>query len=334
MSQKPTPEAVDSTAHSPHSYEAIATVLNSLDALVYVADMQTYEVLFFNDYGSLVWGAPGNKKCYELLQKGQTSPCAFCTNHLLLDAEGKPAGVYVWEFQNTRNERWYQCHDQVIRWTDGRLVRLEIATDITDLKQMEQDLAEAKERAERLADTDDLTGLNNRRAFFRFGDLLLKQALRQGQPLAMIMFDLDFFKRVNDQWGHAAGDEVLARLADVCRATVRESDLLGRLGGEEFGLVLPGSDGEHAMIMAERLRHAIEQMRVHTEGAEITPTASLGVAVFDPRDPAQASGEALLDRLLNCADRACLRAKGEGRNRVCMAEAGMAQYPPPAPGGP
>jgi hypothetical protein len=96
------------------AYRSIATVLDSLDALVYVSDMDTYELLFTNDYGRKIWGDIQGKTCWKVLQENQQGPCAFCTNDRLLDSSGSPAGVYVWEFQNTVNKRWYQCRDQAI----------------------------------------------------------------------------------------------------------------------------------------------------------------------------------------------------------------------------
>ena len=117
------------------SYRSILTILDGLDALVYVSDMQTYELLYTNEYGRNIWGNIQGKTCWRVLQEGQNGPCVFCTNDRLLDASGQPSGVHVWEFQNTVNQRWYQCRDQAIRWTDGHLVRIEIATDITDRKQ-------------------------------------------------------------------------------------------------------------------------------------------------------------------------------------------------------
>jgi C4-dicarboxylate-specific signal transduction histidine kinase len=125
--------------YAEESYRTIATILNSLDALVYVADMQTYELLFVNEYGKSIWGDIQGKTCWKALQTNQDGPCSFCTNDYLLDEFGVPAGVHVWEFQNTVNQRWYHCRDQAIRWADGRCVRLEIASDITERKQAEED---------------------------------------------------------------------------------------------------------------------------------------------------------------------------------------------------
>ena len=121
------------------SYERFVAVMDSLDALVYVADFDTHELLFVNQFAHNVWGNVVDKKCWQLLQAGQTGPCEFCTNDRLLDEKGAPTGVYTRELQNTVNQHWYECHDQAIRWTDGRFVRLEIATDITLRKQAEQE---------------------------------------------------------------------------------------------------------------------------------------------------------------------------------------------------
>jgi PAS domain S-box-containing protein len=121
-----------------NSNERFRTVMDSLDALVYVSDMDTHEILFTNKYGRNIWGDIVGKTCWKTLQSGRTGPCEFCTNDKLLDSNGEPTGVYRWEFQNTVDNQWYDCHDQAIRWTDGRLVRIEIATDITERKKAEE----------------------------------------------------------------------------------------------------------------------------------------------------------------------------------------------------
>ncbi|MBA4419422.1 MAG: hypothetical protein C0392_16190, partial [Syntrophus sp. (in: bacteria)] len=118
----------------------LTAVLDSIDAFVYVADFNSYELLFINEYGRKVWGDIAGQRCWETIQKGQEGPCKFCTNNRLLSDSGIPTGVYRWEFQNTRNGRWYYCRDQAIQWNDGRLVRLEIATDITEHKLAEEEI--------------------------------------------------------------------------------------------------------------------------------------------------------------------------------------------------
>ena len=128
------------------SEKRFRTLLNSLDALVYVADMSTYEILFINRYGQKIWGNVVGKTCWQALQAGQTGPCEFCTNQKLLNSNGEPKGVYVWEIQNTADNEWYECRDQAIHWPDGRFVRMEIATNITPRKLSETALAEEKER--------------------------------------------------------------------------------------------------------------------------------------------------------------------------------------------
>lgn len=115
----------------------LETVLNSIDSLVYVADMETHDLLFINDYARKM-GLTPRQKCWQTLQKDMAGPCPFCTNDKLVDAQGRPTGVHVWEFQNTLTCQWFECRDQVIAWNEGRLVRLEIATDVTARKQAVQ----------------------------------------------------------------------------------------------------------------------------------------------------------------------------------------------------
>lgn len=300
---------MDRTDDRDNEYRSIVTILDSLDAVVYVCDMQTYELIFFNQYGRSIWGDPEGRTCWKVLQAGQSGPCSFCTNDRLIDESGKPTGVYVWEFQNTVNHRWYQCRDQAIYWTDGRLVRMEIATDITERKQMEEALRLAKEKAERLAGIDELTGLSNRRAFFEQGEKAFQQNLRFDENLSLIMLDIDYFKNINDQHGHGAGDQALVAFSHLLRCACREIDIIGRLGGEEFALVLPGTDLAGATELAERLRQNLAQLVIPCAGSGIRLTVSIGIA---QRQQAHLS----LDMLLIDADRALYRAKQNGRDQI------------------
>lgn len=130
------------------------TTMNAMDEVVYVADMETHEILFVNKYVENVFGDIVGKKCFEALQ-GKKTPCDFCTNHLLVDKNGKANRTYVWEFQNLITKRWYQCHDQAIQWTDGKLVRFETATDITQNKENEEKLKEHEIKLQELNATKD-----------------------------------------------------------------------------------------------------------------------------------------------------------------------------------
>jgi len=120
--------------------ERLTAVMDSIPSLIYVADPNTFEILFINAYGREVWGDIAGKTCWQSLQAGQSGPCPFCTNDRLFPADSEPGKSLVWEVQNTRNNRWYECRDQAIRWSDGRWVRMEIATDITERKVAEEAL--------------------------------------------------------------------------------------------------------------------------------------------------------------------------------------------------
>ncbi|MCH8498674.1 MAG: GGDEF domain-containing protein [Marinobacter sp.] len=295
-----------------HSVEALTTILDSLDALVYVADLKTHDLLYLNAYGRRLFGAADGRKCWQTLQTAQAGPCEFCTNSCLADKQGNPNGVYVWEFQNTLTHRWYQCRDELIRWTDGRLVRLEVATDITDRKEMEQQLHEATRVARELAHTDELTGLNNRRAFLAYSEQSLKRSSRSGGVVSLIVFDLDFFKQINDQWGHEAGDKVLQAVARVIHPLIRSGDVLGRIGGEEFAVTMAEACHDQALALAERLRKAIAEIRVPYHGHTLRCSASFGIAT-------EAGREIKLSQLLLRADGALYRAKDDGRDKVSSA---------------
>jgi diguanylate cyclase (GGDEF)-like protein len=176
------------------------------------------------------------------------------------------------------------------------------------------DTAEA--RIVELAITDELTGLHNRRSIEQRLREELIRSQRHGHRCACILLDIDLFKQTNDTFGHAGGDAVLRGLAGAARAALRASDLLGRWGGEEFLAVLPETDLAGARAMAERLRHAVEAMRVEFEGWQLAATVSLGVADALPAGHPDALSA---DRLVARADEALYRAKAAGRNRVEVA---------------
>ena len=126
--------------------ELLRTILNGVDAGIYVADMQTYELLFVNDFFKQIFGDIVGKTCWQVLQRDQTGPCAFCTNPQLVDERGEPTGLVVWQHHNLLVDRWYSVHDRAIRWRDGRVVRLEIAADITGRHAAEELLRQNEER--------------------------------------------------------------------------------------------------------------------------------------------------------------------------------------------
>ncbi len=174
----------------------------------------------------------------------------------------------------------------------------------------ETELRKALERLESLARTDVLTGLANRRGFFDQAGPLVASAQRYGEPVAVAMFDLDRFKSINDTWGHAAGDEVLRAFSDILRRNLRGADSAGRIGGEEFALVLPRTDLSGARVVCERIRAEIAA-RVFSDGhgAVFSATVSVGLA---------SSGDTRYhcETLLADADTALYKAKAAGRNRT------------------
>jgi diguanylate cyclase (GGDEF)-like protein len=161
----------------------------------------------------------------------------------------------------------------------------------------------------RQAVTDELTDLANRRRFMEVLEYEVARAARFTTPLALVLFDLDHFKQINDRYGHQVGDDVLRSTAAAMRNRVRETDLPARIGGEEFAIILAGTDLEGAVTMAEEFRLDLSQ-QVRVERADWTVTASFGVAALHENETAGA--------LIGAADGALYRAKAEGRNRVCI----------------
>jgi diguanylate cyclase (GGDEF)-like protein len=188
-----------------------------------------------------------------------------------------------------------------------------VVMDVTEHHQRQEALDKERTRAMRLAaeaqylaHTDPLTGLANRRRMITQLEKCVRRSQQDGRPMALISFDIDHFKRVNDTKGHQTGDDVLMRISDIARAQARASDLIGRMGGEEFVWLLPGAGPEEAKAAAERLRHAIEQES--SEGGLPQVTASIGYSLWREGDDA--------NTLLGRVDKALYEAKEAGRNQV------------------
>ncbi len=214
--------------------------------------------------------------------------------------------------------RWVELFLQGLPDRDGRISGATgTLRDIDDRKRLEDHVLTAKQRAEQrareatlLATTDELTGLANRRAFMGQLDREIAAAAEFDWPLAVAMFDVDHFKLVNDRHGHVVGDRVLQSIATRAASVVRSGDLIGRLGGEEFGILMPGTSQEEAARIAERLRAAMEKTPA---AGDVLPgvTISIGIA---GRGEQRTAGE-----LLAVADTALYAAKSDGRNRVRIA---------------
>ena len=170
------------------------------------------------------------------------------------------------------------------------------------------------ETYKRLASIDPLTGIFNRREFMALAKKEVARVQRQGDHLAVMLLDVDYFKRINDTHGHAEGDRVLKIVTQSISSALREADVLGRVGGEEFAVLLPSTDHKSTLVTAERVRSAVEGLRIQIGKDEIKVTISIGVSEY-------LSGENLIDPSLVRADRALYQAKNGGRNQVCVLQA-------------
>jgi diguanylate cyclase (GGDEF)-like protein/PAS domain S-box-containing protein len=199
--------------------------------------------------------------------------------------------------------KWMQSLVAALREQDGQIHGFSVVMrDITERKMNTEELR-------RLLFTDHLTGAVNRARLFDLAEVEVARWKRHGSPLSVILFDADHFKRVNDTFGHPAGDAVLKALVDRCRHGLRAVDILARYGGEEFVALLPGSGLDEAMTMAERLRHLVAREPVHCGSTPVAVTVSLGCA-------SMGEGIETLEELLAAADAAAYRAKRLGRNRA------------------
>nr|WP_319493448.1 diguanylate cyclase [uncultured Desulfobacter sp.] len=176
-----------------------------------------------------------------------------------------------------------------------------VIRDISERKQMEAELT-------RLANTDALTGVDNRRSFMEKAEHEIRRAQRYGVAFTMMIMDIDFFKSINDEYGHQAGDIVLQKMAQAVKSALRDSDIFGRIGGEEFAIVLIETEQKTALLTAERIRSLIEALDIITGKETVQVTVSIGLTFFKDKDD--------ISTLSKRSDKALYAAKRNGRNRV------------------
>lgn len=226
---------------------------------------------------------------------------------------------YVFKFKNNRPitgtaEFMYQnCTFIPVSNVRGIVESLCIIVyDVTDVAVSKLELQKANQQLKHLSRTDRLTGLFNRGYWEELLEAEFRRQQRANRSTSLVLFDIDHFKPFNDTYGHTVGDDVIRMVAEVTRNTVRNTDLAGRYGGEEFGIILPDTSPQEAVQLAERLRERIEEMIVDSHDQKLQVTISLGVAGFDSElsDHSQ---------WIDKADQALYLSKETGRNRVSLA---------------
>ncbi len=213
------------------------------------------------------------------------------------------------EMQRKDGEKiWVEIGAQAFHNAAGRITHIDgLLSDITEEKRLHEELT-------RQAHTDALTGILNRRRFLENLRGEIAQARRMKFPLSLAMIDIDYFKSINDAFGHDAGDRLLQRIARVCHNTLRERDSFGRLGGEEFAVCFPGVNHREAKKIADRLRRIIGAAQISVNDRMVSVTASIGLCELEEGVDSE--------NFLKAADAALYRAKREGRNRVCLFSVG------------
>lgn len=223
----------------------------------------------------------------------QKAGLAACWSEPIISSTGKVLGTFA------------IYHKKPASPNSGDIERISFAANLAAIAIENRN---ARKELEHRAYSDYLTGLANRRYFIEQAELELSRHNRYSTELSLIMLDIDFFKKINDTYGHNVGDLVLQKIAEVSRTILRDVDIIGRIGGEEFAILLPETNLEDSIKVAERLRNEISNASVFLEKEEVKFTSSFGVV---------AANKSNIDKLLIKADKALYKAKESGRNRVC-----------------
>lgn len=297
----------------------LANCLENTDEAVLMTDPEGLIVWANHAFGRITGFAPEEflgRKPGDFLQGPETDPATvrFMNERL---SRFEAFATEVLNYHRDGYTYWVRvsCHPEFDE--NGKPLGFSaIQNEITEEKRLRLDLREQiesgkilQEQLRHLASHDELSGMPNRRYFMTQADIEIQRCRRHHHDLCVILADLDHFKRVNDLYGHAAGDTVIQSFASLCESTLRSHDLGARVGGEEFAILLPETDLEGGQVLAERLRRALASTTIPANGEALAVTVSIGVTTAAPED-------AGIGAMLARADRALYRAKAGGRNRI------------------
>ncbi len=308
-------------------------ILNSSSLFaVKIVDLETFEVTYANQSMKSIMADEKAKNCWEAVY-AQDSPCMWCKVHELLaqrnetstDTCHEPSIIY--EHFNEVANKWYQIQEKILSIEEDKKLLISFSLDISMQKETQSQLInshvqlsfqtkalkEAKEKLKEQASHDYLTNLYNRRYFQYISQDLINLAKREASDLSVIMLDIDNFKKVNDTYGHSNGDQVLIHLASILTEHIRESDIVARIGGEEFAILLLHTDKAGAAEIAEKLRVSVEEQPLILDDKTCIPlTISLGISSVD------VNNDLNIDTCLNQSDTALYEAKNSGRNKLII----------------
>src|SRR5690554_50468 len=307
------------------SFHWLVDMLESVEVGLVVLDLD-FRVQAWNDFmenhSGITASKIRNQSLFELFPDipqawltRKVDAVAMLNTRAFTSWEQRP---YLFRFRSTRpitGTEDYMFQNLTISPLSGSTGQVEkiciMVYDVTDIAIAKRALEQANEQLAKLSMTDRLTGLLNRSTWENLVDAEFERFRRYGQSTCLVMFDIDFFKKVNDAHGHLAGDEVIKHTARTARECLRSSDSIGRYGGEEFGIILPETDAEGARIICERIRESIEQSIVQTSVAPIRYTVSVGISQLSGKPENHMSW-------MQQADEALYAAKKAGRNRVIV----------------
>jgi diguanylate cyclase (GGDEF)-like protein len=276
--------------------------------LMFILDASPSEVTLVNAETGEVYFI--NRRLLDRLGRGPEIDTLFIPELLVdeqernrfMDELDQYGRVDNWEVQISPDNPYWSSLSVKLVEIEGKLSHLLWGYDVSRHKELRTAL-------EIQASTDPMTGLFNRRAFYERSALALESCKRYKHPCSVLMLDIDHFKRVNDTHGHAVGDEALRWISRTLRTVLRDVDIIGRLGGEEFAVILPHTDRQQALYAAERLRGTIAESTLICRGISLNLTVSVGLAFYS-----QAADS--IENLLDSADKSLYLAKNNGRNRV------------------
>jgi|GEM_PF-627104 len=315
----------------------------------YAVDINTYEVIYANKISKENMYAPKEEFCWEKMY-GQTQICSWCSIFQLQQQNNLKDNKLKHEFFDEIDDKWLTSYDELISWPDGREVKYSILVDTTEQKEIQgsliqshaklavkskqisktnkqlqitklnlqktiRELENSKAELQLLASTDPMTGLYNRRYFSNITEHIFEIGKREKRNLSVLMLDIDNFKKINDNYGHKIGDEVIKLLGATLQKLARKSDIICRFGGEEFLILLPDTDTNGAHSIAEKIRIEVQSIVLNVEetSSEENPlnfTVSIGISSINIQQDQN------IEAAINRADNALYQAKDEGKNKV------------------